>query len=78
VASVAAEIATLRGVQQLLSARGLVMLEGEPTPRFTAQEQEPKPWSVRYLQRATATGAGAGRSGPLRRGWLSRLLGGEA
>ena len=66
VASVAAELRTLCEVRDLLSGRGLVMLEGEPTPRFGPGElDERKPWWVRYQPLTPAA-----RPGSLRRGWL--------
>lgn len=70
VRSPAAELATLAGVRDLLAARGSVMLEGEPTPRFGAGEDGPKQWSVRY-QPMTPAVPGRGRA---RRGWLARIL----
>jgi hypothetical protein len=72
VASVAAELTTLRGVRELLTARGLLMLEGEPTPRFAAGEDGPRQWSVRY-QPMTPAAAPRGQR-PRRRGWWSRIL----
>jgi hypothetical protein len=49
VSPVAAEIATLCAVRDLLAARGLAMLEGDPTPRFGLEELDvPKQWLVRY------------------------------
>jgi hypothetical protein len=64
VASVAAEVGNLSRVRDLLHERGLIMLEGEPTPRFDPNTTELKTWSVRYesLVRAPAR----------RRGWFSR------
>jgi hypothetical protein len=36
-------------VRDLLAARGLAMLEGDPTPRFGLEELDvPKQWLVRY------------------------------
>ena len=67
---VTAEFATLRRVRDLLTERGLVMLEGEPTPRFAAGEDGTKQWSVRYQPLTPA--APAGRR--TRRGWWARIL----
>jgi hypothetical protein len=70
VRSAIAELATLRSVRDLLTQRGLVMLEGDPTPRFAAGEDGQKQWSVRYqpLPRATSSRQHT------RRGWLARIL----
>ena len=75
VATPAAEIAMLIGVRDQLTERGLMMLEGEPTPRFDDSDgDEPKSWTVTYYSsvpkpRSTKTGAGRSR----RRGFLQRL-----
>ena len=71
VVTTAAEIGLLGGVRDLLIARGLSMLETEPTPRFDPGDTEPRPWRVRYTQ-AWASGARSSARGS--GGWLSRLL----
>jgi hypothetical protein len=71
VATTMAELATLVRVRDDLRARGYQWLEGEPTPRFAADEPESKPWTVRY-QKLWGTVGPDGTAGK-RRGWLSRL-----
>jgi hypothetical protein len=64
VASVAAEVGNLSRVRDLLQERGLIMLEGEPTPRFDPDTTEPKTWWVRYESHVRAPAR--------RRRWFSR------
>jgi hypothetical protein len=75
VATPAAEIRMLVGVRDQLTARGLTMLEGEPTPRFDGPDDvEPKPWTVTYhssVPKTRAAQPGAGRRRRL--GFIRRL-----
>jgi hypothetical protein len=65
VASVAAELRILGEVRDRLADRGMIMLEGDPTPRFEAvPDAEPKSWDVRYESRVRAPST--------RRGWFRR------
>ncbi len=64
VATIAAELGVLSRVRDLLDERGLVMLEGDPTPRFDTDAAEGKPWAVRYESHVRAPAR--------RRGWFSR------
>lgn len=52
VATPAAEIALLGRVRDALQGKGLRMLEGEPTPRFSAADDEPVPWGVHFDETA--------------------------
>ncbi len=71
VQSTSEQIRLLLGIRDLLTARGLSMLETEPLPRFEAGENEPKPWKVRYTQ-AWATNVTPTLKP--RGGWLRELL----
>jgi hypothetical protein len=64
VATVAAELGILADVRDRLVERGMVMLEGDPTPRFESDAAEPKSWSIRYESRVRAPSR--------RRGWFNR------
>ncbi len=67
VADPRAEHATLSTVRDQLQALGCTMLEGEPTPRFDSDQDEPRPWTVRYENRSPASKAPS-------KGWLKNLF----